>query len=76
LEGGSIRSNPNTLGAFCGDSESRKEVDTQMLAELGKPTEVKKWLAASLDKTIKLQLNPPAELRAVSALAGPAWIKQ
>jgi hypothetical protein len=66
----------NTLGAFCGDSESRKEVDTQMLAELGKPTDIKKWLAASLDKTIKLQLNPPAELRAVSALAGPVWIKQ
>ena len=39
-------------------------------------TEVKKWLAASLDKTIRLQLSPPAELRAMSALAGPEWINQ
>jgi len=34
------------------------------------------WLAASLDKTIRLQLNPPAALRAISALAGPDWIKK
>jgi hypothetical protein len=43
---------------------------------LGEPTEAKKWLAASLDKTMRLQLSPPAELRAISALAGPEWIKQ
>ena len=66
----------NTLKAFCGDPESNQEVDKDLLALLGKPTEVKKWLAASLDKTIRLQLSPPAELRAMSALAGPDWIKQ
>jgi len=66
----------NTLKVFCSDSKSEKQVDRQMLALLGEPTEVKRWLAASLDKTIRLQLSPPAELRALSALAGPAWIRQ
>jgi hypothetical protein len=66
----------NTLDAFYNDVESNKEVDKDLLALLGKPTEVKKWLAASLGKTIRLQLNPPAELRAMSALAGPDWIRQ
>ena len=66
----------NTLRVFCGDSESNNEVDTEKLTLPGKPTEVKRWLAASLDKTIRLQLSPRAELRAMSALAGPAWIKQ
>lgn len=65
----------NTLRFFCGESASDKEVDTGMLALLGKPTDVKRWLAASLDKTMRLQLDPPAEVRAVSALAGPAWIE-
>ena len=66
----------NTLKVFCGDPESNQEVDRDLLALLGKATEVKKWLVASLDKTIRLQLSPPAELRAISALAGPEWIKQ
>jgi hypothetical protein len=66
----------NTLKVFCGDPESDQEVDRDLLGLLGKPTEVKKWLAASLDKTIRLQLSPPAELGAMSALARPEWIKQ
>jgi hypothetical protein len=66
----------NTLRIFYGDPESDQEVDRDLLVLLGKPTEVKKWLAASLDKTIRLQLSPSAELRAMSALAGPEWIKQ
>jgi hypothetical protein len=65
----------NTLKVFSGAPESDREVERDLLVLLGKPTEVKKWLAASLDKTIRLQLNPPAELRAMSALAGPGWIK-
>jgi hypothetical protein len=64
------------LKVFSGTSESDQEMDRDLLVLLGKPTEVKKWLAASLDKTIRLQLNPPAELRAMSALVGPEWIKQ
>jgi hypothetical protein len=65
-----------TLRRFCGDSEPNQELDRDTLASLGEPTEVKRWLAASLDKTIRLQLNPSAELRAISALAGPDWITQ
>lgn len=64
----------NSLKVFCGDPESKQELDRDLLALLGEPTEVKRWLATSLDKTIKLQLSPPAELRALSALAGPDWI--
>jgi len=66
----------NTLKVFCGAPELNQEVDRDLLALLGEPTEVKRWLAASLDKTIRLQLSPPAELRAMSALAGPDWITQ
>jgi len=61
----------NTLKVFWGTPESDQEVARDLLELLGKPTEVKQWLAASLDKTIRLQLNPPAEVRAISALAGP-----
>ena len=47
----------NSLRVFCGNSESDKELDREILSQLGEPTEVKKWLAASLDKTIRLQLS-------------------
>lgn len=66
----------NTLKVFCGASKSSQEIDRDLSALLGKPTKVKKWLAASLEKTVRLQLNPPAELRAISTLAGPDWIRQ
>lgn len=66
----------HTLRAFCGDPGSGEEVDGNRLALLGEPTEAKRWLAASLDKTIRLQLDPAPGLREVSALAGPDWIKR
>jgi hypothetical protein len=66
----------NTLKAFYNAPELKQEIDRNLLGLLGKPTEVKKWLAASLDKTIRLQLNPTAALREISALAGPDWIKK
>jgi hypothetical protein len=68
----------NTLKAFYDDHASSylTDIDKNVLMLLGEPTEVKKWLAASLAKTISLQLNPPAELRAMSALSGPDWIRQ
>jgi hypothetical protein len=65
-----------TLNSFCGDSKTESEIDREILIQLGEPDEGKKWLAASLDKTIRLQLVPPAALRTMSALDGPAWIKQ
>jgi len=46
-----------TLRVFYGDSESNKEVDRELLALLGEPTELKKWLVSSLDKTIRLQMS-------------------
>jgi len=65
-----------TLGAFCGEPVPNLEVDRDSLTLLGESTEVKRWLAASLDKTIRLQLSPPARLREMSDLAGPNWIRQ
>jgi hypothetical protein len=65
-----------TLRTFCGYSKAGGEVDPQVLALLGQPTSARKWLAASLDKTIRLQLEPPTNLRAISALTGPDWVKQ
>lgn len=64
----------NTLKVFCGDPELDQVLDRDLLASLGEPTEAKKWLALSLDKTIRLQLSPPAEVRALSAMAGPDWL--
>jgi len=63
-----------SLKVFCGTAESDERTDLEALAQLGEPTEAKRWLAASLDKTIRLQLDPPAELRSMSALAGPEWL--
>jgi len=64
-----------TLTTFLGRTEAGVEVDPGILALLGQPTAAKNWLAASLDKTIRLQLDPPANLRAMSALDGPDWIR-
>jgi hypothetical protein len=66
----------NTLKVFRGTPGPDREVDEGLLEALGESTEVKKWLAASLDKTVRLQLNPPAEVRAISALSGPAWLQR
>jgi hypothetical protein len=65
----------NTLKVYNGEPESNKEMDMDVFSLLGKQTEEKRWLAASLDKTIRLQLRPPSDLRAISALRGPDWIK-
>lgn len=52
----------NTLKVFCGDSELTQELDRDLLTLLGESTQAKRWLAVSLDKTIRLQLSPPTEL--------------
>ena len=64
----------NTLKVFYGEPEKNIATDKLSLSLLGEPTEEKRWLAASLDKTIRLQLNPPSDLRAISALSGPDWL--
>lgn len=65
----------SALRVFSGTSQADKTTDGDLLAQLGNPTESKQWLAASLNKTIKLQLDPPSNLRAMSALAGLEWLK-
>jgi len=57
-----VRIISNTLGAFWKNEDRGKEVDRDLLAALGKPTPVKRWLAASLDKTIRLQLSLPFDM--------------
>ena len=47
----------NTLKAFWKPGRAAEDSDKELLLRLGEPTDVKKWLAASLDKTIRLHLN-------------------
>jgi hypothetical protein len=62
------------LQAFCAGSAPEADADPEVLAALGPPTPTKRWLAASLDKTIRLQLDPHEELSVVFFLPGPSWI--
>jgi len=52
----------NTLGAFWKDKKTAKKIDRDILAILGQAIPVKCWLAASLDKTIRLHLSLPFEV--------------
>jgi hypothetical protein len=65
----------NTLADYSGALPSDGEAGDHLLELLGDPTTEKKWLAASLAKTIRLQLYPPEDLRELSALKGPDWIR-
>jgi hypothetical protein len=65
----------DTLAFYDGAADCGKKADKNILTLLGEPTDLKQWLAASLEKTIRLQLNPPANIRAISALSGPSWIQ-
>ena len=49
----------NTLGAFWKDKKTAKKIDRDILISLEQATPVKCWLAASLDKTIRLHLSLP-----------------
>ncbi len=46
-----------TLRAFCENEKASSDMNAGILRVLGKKTPVKHWLAASLDKTIRLQLG-------------------
>jgi len=52
----------NTLRAFWKGKKTIKNVDGDILAFLGEATPVKRWLAASLDKTIRLHLSLPFKI--------------
>jgi len=47
----------HTLQVFCQDRPFDDDVDGEMLESLGKPSRNRRWLASSLDKTIRLQLD-------------------
>jgi hypothetical protein len=55
----------NTLGVFWKSQETNQNIDREILAALGEVTPPKCWLAASLDKTIRLQLSQPFEIELV-----------
>lgn len=45
------------------------------LRDVGEPDSVRRWLAASFDKTLRLHLDPPDDARAIAALRTPGWIR-
>jgi len=47
----------HTLQVFCQDRAPDDDVDEELLASLGEPSRQGQWLAASLDKTIRLQMD-------------------
>jgi hypothetical protein len=51
----------NTLGAFWKTEGKTADIDEDILASLGQLTPVKRWLAASLDKTIRLHLEASSD---------------
>lgn len=54
-----VRTISNTLNAFWKGKKTTRNIDRDILAILGQATPVKRWLAASLDKTIRLHLSLP-----------------
>jgi len=66
----------SALNTFCEAAEPTDETQRDVLEVLGRRTPEKRWLAASLGKTIRLQLDPPTEMRVTSAMAGPDWIRE
>lgn len=52
----------NTLATFWKDQSVPGTIDRDLLAALGTPTPEKRWLAASLDKTIRLQISLPFDM--------------
>ena len=57
------------LRAFCG-TPADGQVDRTVLTALGEPTPPRRWLAASLEKTIRLHLDPPAGVIAQMSALG------
>ncbi|MBN1804702.1 MAG: hypothetical protein JW837_05585 [Sedimentisphaerales bacterium] len=51
----------NTLGFFWKYQEKAGDIDNDILVSLGQLTPVKRWLAASLDKTIRLYLEASSD---------------
>jgi hypothetical protein len=56
-----LRTISDTLGTFWIAEEKAENVDSNVLASLGTFTPVKRWLVASLDKTIRLHLEASSD---------------
>jgi hypothetical protein len=57
-----LRAISDALRAFWKGGRAAGAIDRQVLASLGSTTPAKRWLAASLDKTIRLQLAAPPDM--------------
>ncbi len=55
----------NTLNVFWRSAATAGDIDRRVLASLGESTPVKCWLAAALDKTIRLHLTQPFDMELV-----------
>ena len=60
--GSHLRTISATLHVFWREETTDREIDHRILACLGASTPVKRWLAASLDKTIRLHLTQPFDM--------------
>ncbi len=60
-----LRSISNTLSVFWKGRTAAGDIDRHILASLGAPAPVKRWLAGSLDKTIRLHLTQPFDMELV-----------
>ncbi len=59
---GRLRTISDTLGFFWKGEPPAANIDRRLLMSLGAPTPVKRWLAASLDETIRLHLTQPFDM--------------
>jgi hypothetical protein len=51
----------NTFGVFWKTEKPTENIDRAILASLGRATDIKRWLTASMDKTMRLQLETPPD---------------
>lgn len=51
----------DTLGTFWKGENPGENIDAEILVSLGQATDVKRWLATSMDKTMRLQLQAPSD---------------
>jgi hypothetical protein len=58
---GRLETISNTLGVFWKGEKPGEDTDLGVLTALGQATDAKRWLAASMDKTMRLQLYAPPD---------------